>query len=112
MGKFGTFSFANPVSVLFVEDLLTSSNFSVHVGSGRLLDIPDVVLFNADGGVCGGNIDGVVLALALLSPVSEGLVVESGQLGDLWLHLLGSSRDSDFSVQLFELLLTTSFREF
>ena len=112
MGKFGTLSFVNPVSVLFVDDLLTSSNLSLYVWSERLFDISDMVLFNADGDVCGGNVEGVVLELGLLLPVSEGLVVESGHLGDLWLHFLGSSIDDVFSLRLFVLLLTTSFEEF
>ena len=39
----------------------------------------------------------------------DGLVVESGQLGDLLLHLPGPSASSFFSLRSEVLLLTTSF---
>ena len=80
--RFGILIFPVCISMSLADVLISIFEFSFHAGHDGLFGASWGLLINS-GETWGADIDVDILGLPLFFPVSEGLVDESGQLGDL-----------------------------
>ena len=107
---FWTRSFSSSCPADLKDDIMFLSKSSFHFCPSRMFRVSNVVIF--DPGTAKEDILLDVLWFVTSSDFRVGLVVESGQLGDLWLHFPGPSTGEDSFCSFLKLLFIEILEEF